>query len=262
MRYVLNFPGHLAGDLSYKKDEIVFGYSTVLAEAAGAAEQILFIPASDTSIFKAESPRERQGTCFWAMKYRLVHGGETLSVTDGSVEITREQENSQTPEEIAELFRSSELFYTYENTALALEAALCLCPTVFLPNQWLTEAIAMKEMGMDGFAWGTDAAEIARAKATVHLARDRYLSNYYNFWDQLSNFIIITQSRAKRDSLRWGAPRAMAWRVRWQPRIETFIFLIRRTIETFRREGVLSVGFKVRRKLVRFMGVKAAWKRR
>jgi len=189
VRYLLNFPGLLGGARRYPVKEMIFGYSKTLAEAGGAPDQVLFIPASDTTVFTPPTePRERRGSCFSAMKYRKEHGGTPLPVTADAVEITREEPDSPEPAAIAELFRRSEVFYTYENTALALEAALCLCPTVFLPNPWLTEVIAVNEMGWDGFAWGAEPAEIARAQATVHLARARYLSNYVRFWDQLSAF--------------------------------------------------------------------------
>jgi len=223
VRYLLNFPGHIAGDSTFAAEEIVFGYSDVLAVAGGMPENVLFIPASDISIFNPGAPRVRSGSCFWAMKYRMLHGGELLPVTANSVEITRDMPDSQNPAEIAELFRSSELFYTYENTALALEAALCLCPTVFIPNPWLTETIAAKELGTDGFAWGDDPAEIARAKATVHLARRRYLATYARFWDQLSVFVSMTQLRAAQDAASKGAPRKLIWTVRWRPKVELFL---------------------------------------
>jgi hypothetical protein len=249
VRYVLNFPGHLAGDKTYPPHETVFGYSGVLAAAAGAPAQVLFIPASNASLYTPGPPRERRGSCFWAMKYRIVHGGEPLPVTAESVEITRDMPDSQQPEEIAELFRNCELFYTYENTALALEAALCLCPTVFLPNPWLTEVIAARELGMDGFAWGDDPAEIARAKATVHLARERYLATYARFWEQLGGFVSVTQHKAAMDAARRGFPARLAWRVRWRPKIEVAAAACRGTVLTFRQEGISGVTRKLRRRL-------------
>jgi len=251
VRYVLNFPGQLAGDSIYAPEEIIFGYSSALAAAGGAPAQVLFIPASNASIFTPGEPRARQGSCFWAMKYRIVHGAEPLPITADSIEITRDLPDSPEPAAIAELFRRSELFYTYENTALALEAALCLCPTVFLPNPWLTEVIAAKEMGMDGFAWGPDPAEIARAKETVHLARERYLATYGQFWDQLSSFVSITQLRAAEDMERWGFPRRMLWRVRWRPKIESATFLAHRTVEVWLREGTRGVMRKLQRWIAR-----------
>jgi len=250
VRYVLNFPGQLAGDKTYPANEMVFGYSSVLAAAAGAPAQVLFIPASDATLYTPPvEPRERKGSCYWAMKYRIVHGGALLPVTAGSVEITRDLPDSQKPAEIAALFRSSELFYTYENTALALEAALCHCPTVFLPNPWLTETIAAKELGADGFAWGDDPAEIARAKATVHLVRERYLKSYAEFWEQLSVFVAVTQTRAAEDAAAGGFPASLALRVLWRPRIEFAAAACRGTVSTFRESGMRAVLRKLRRRL-------------
>lgn len=241
LRYVLNFPGLLGGNNRYPPEEIVFGYSQVLATIGGAPGQVLFIPASDATIFTPPAEgSERRGSCFCAMKYRQVHGGKLLPVTADSVEITRDLPDSPDPAAIAELFRRSEVLYAYENTALAIEAALCLCPTVFLPNPWLTELLAANEMGLDGFAWGTDPAEIARAKATVHLTRARYLSTHVRFWDQLSAFVATTQTRAATDAARWGFPRDMAWKLRWKSRIALVTSLARAQVTASQHETLVA----------------------
>jgi hypothetical protein len=255
VRYLLNFPGLLLDGFRRSPRDLVFGYSRVLAEAGGVADNVLFIPASDAAIFRPDPVRERRGGCFWAAKYRDVHGGEPLAITEGCVEITRDQPDSPGPAEIAELFRRSEVFYAYENTALALEAALCLCPTVFVPNPWLTEVIASREMGWDGFAFGTDPAEIARAKATVHLMREHYLATYPAFWDQLSRFVAATQARAAEAP---GFPRRMTWINRWRTLGtrcrhygSTARMLVRVAARVLRTEGPGAVWRKARARLVR-----------
>ncbi|OIQ92727.1 hypothetical protein GALL_253300 [mine drainage metagenome] len=190
VRYVLNFPGLLGGDKTYAPEEIVFGYSAVLAEAAGCPENVLFIPTSNSRIFhppQAESARS--GTCFYAKKYKLLHPNSLLPQTRESLEITTEQ----SPEEMAAIFSRSELIYCYENTAVALEAALCGCPAVFLPNQHLSSIIGAQELGADGFAWGDDPAEIARAKETVSRVFENYRATEALFWKQLDYFIFMTQ---------------------------------------------------------------------
>jgi FkbM family methyltransferase len=198
VRYVMNFPGLLGGDKEYSREELCFGYSQVLAAKTRFPDNILFLPATDTRIFRApiEEPN-RKGSCFYADKYKVVHKGELFNITKNSVEITRGLPHSQTPQEIANLFQHSELFYTYENTALAIEAVLCGCPAVFLPNPHLTEMIAIQELGPDGFAWGTDPKEIARAKATVKQGAKNYLKSYATFWRDLDHFIALTQKHAE-----------------------------------------------------------------
>ncbi len=194
VRYVLNFPGLLGGTKEYPADELCFGYSAVLAEAAKAAGNVLFLPATDTRVFYPEpSTQKRVGSCFYAYKYKTVHKGELSSVTSNSVEITRDQPGSQTPEEIAALFRRSAFFYTYENTALATEAVLCGCPAVFLPNPHLEDIIAKKELGQEGYAWGTAPEELARAQATVGQGMANYLKTYDVYWQDLNRFIALTQ---------------------------------------------------------------------
>ena len=198
VRYVLNFPGLLGGDKSYSGEELCFGYSKVLAECVNAPENILFIPASDSRVFYPPAETApRLGTCYYATKFKREHAGETFEVTKDSIEITARMPDSQSPKEIADLFRRSELFYTYENTALAIEATLCGCPAVFLPNPHLQSIIASEELGSDGVAWGDSPEEVARAKASVGAAIKNYEKSILNFHENLSKFIEKTQEHVK-----------------------------------------------------------------
>lgn len=195
VRYVLNFPGLLGGDKVYAPDELCFSYGEVLAKHTHHPDNILFLPAVDTNVYyPPPAGSERKGTCFYADKYQVAHKGKLFDITKDSLEITRDKPDSQTPQEIAEIFRRSELFYAYENTALAIEAVLCGCPVVFLPNPHLTDMIALKELGCDGYAWGAEPQEIARAKATVAKGAENYIKSYQIFWKDLDAFIIKTKA--------------------------------------------------------------------
>lgn len=197
VRYVLNYPGLLGGDATYSEDEFCVTYTKELASAVPNTHMTLFIPASDPHLFKPEPRMSRSGSCFYAGKYQEVHRGELFDVTRDSIEIHRQPLLSQTPEEISELFRRSEVFYTYENTALVIEALLCECPVVFLPNPYLTNAIAVHELGWDGIAWDTDEVEIDRAKVTVKQGRENYLRLFDEFARVLPVFIEQTQLVAR-----------------------------------------------------------------
>ena len=198
IRYILNFPGLLGGDASYDPEEICFSYSKVLATTTNKPENVLFIPTSDPRIFyPPDGNARREGSCFYAAKYQNSHHGKLFEVTYDSVEITSGKTDSQTPTEIAELFRKSEIFYTYENTALATEAALCGCPVVFLPNPHLTSIIATEELGTDGFAWGNSLEEVGRARETVPLAFSNYMQSINKFYEDLNAFIKKTQEHSK-----------------------------------------------------------------
>jgi hypothetical protein len=196
VRYFGNFPGLLGGDKKIDEDEIRFGYSKVLATAVHAPENVLFIPVSDTRIFHPVNGLERSHVCYYAGKHRAVHNAKVFGLPKGSIEITRDAPDSLTRQQIADLFRRSKLFYCYENSALAIEATLCGCPTVFMPNEYFSTPIAREELGWDGFAWGNDPAEIERARQTVGNAFPNYVRQVENFWPQLVGFIRLTQEAA------------------------------------------------------------------
>lgn len=199
VRWMLNFPGLLGGDTTYDSQEILFGYSRELARAVGRPdENVLHIPTIDTRTFHPSASAEpRIGACFYAHKYRqCLPGAELFPITKGAIEITKGLPDSQTPQEIARLFRRSEVFYAYENTILIFEAILCGCPAVLLPNPQLTELIGREELGSEGWAWGADPEDVARAKATVEQGAVNFLKTYDLFWDQLDRFVAITQAHA------------------------------------------------------------------
>lgn len=194
VRYVLNYPGLLGGDVTYQEEEFCVTYSLELASSVPNTQMTLFIPTSDPHVFTPEPRAERRmGTCFYAGKYQEDHGGKLHDITLNSAEIYRDPVRAQTTDQIADLFRRSEVFYAYENTALAIEAILCECPVVFLPNEYLIGLIGAHELGRDGIAWGADEAEIKRAKATVKNGRENYLRLFKEFERSLLLFIERTQ---------------------------------------------------------------------
>lgn len=203
VRYVLNFPGLLGGDRAYPRGEICFGYSPELLSEQDASyrDNVLFLPVSDPAIFyPPQHDVVRRGSCFYAGKYKYFHGGKLLPITRNAVEIhgPRGSGPPQSSQEIADLFRRSEMFYCYENSSLATEAVLCGCPVVMLPNEFFTRRIAVDILGTDGIAWGDSPAEVERARRTVHRFRERYLALSAEFWSQLDRFISFTQSAARR----------------------------------------------------------------
>ena len=197
VRYVLNYPGLLGGDKIFDQEDLCFSYSKILGQHTNNPENILFIPASDERIFHPPTTEsKRSGTCFYASKYQKSHKGKLFEITKDSLEITSGLPGSQSPEEIAEIFRRSEIFYTYENTALAIEATLCGCPAVFLPNDHLQSIIASQELGSDGIAWGAAPDEVERAKESVKEAFNNYRRCIKKFYKDLDVFVAKTQNHA------------------------------------------------------------------
>lgn len=256
MRYVMNYPGLLGGETSYAPDEILYGYSRRLADAVGVPDQVLFMPVSDTSIFHppASPDAPRSGSCFWAAKYKDYHGAKTFPVTDDSIEITRDLPGSQTPQQIAELFRRSERFYCYENTALAIEAMLCGCPTVFLPNEHFSELIGLDELGLDGFAWGDSPEAVAQARASIPKGRENYILLIDRFWHQLANMANRCAERARLTPYSTCVTLAIANTPQQQSQIAAS------ALRFYRQHGLRSLGDKMV-EIIRRDGIGALFRR-
>lgn len=195
VRYVLNYPGLLGGDKTYDATEMIFAYTDRLAQSVVDAQGVLFMPLVDRSIFHPGEVRERHGACFYAAKYRSV-GHQVFGLPAGAVEIHNYDSRAQTPSEIAELFRTCEKFYTFEDTALALEAALCGCPTVAMRSSFFSEPLGLTEFAGAGFALDDTPEEFARARASVGEVAPKYDEHVANFWHQLNAFIAATQAKA------------------------------------------------------------------
>lgn len=198
-RYYLNYPGHLGGDQVVDPNEMCLSYSENIRARIGGRGHVLFLPISDPNLFQppVESLLSRKGSCFYAAKFRHFHGGEIADSMKRNFEITRDSDLSLKKAELARLFGRSEFFYCFENSALAVEAALCGCPVVFMPNSHFTEVIAEKELGMNGFAWGDSAEELQRAKNSVHLFREIYLKQVEQVEFALRSFIDVSQAAVK-----------------------------------------------------------------
>lgn len=201
-RFVMNYPGLLGGDNQFSSNELIFSYSRQIAQKCNFdVSNVLFIPVSDSSIFyPPQDNSERKGTCVYLGKYTDFHGGKPFAITNNSTVITRQGNNVMSRKEMADLFRKSELLYLYENSAVAIEAALCGCPAVFIPNEYLKEKpLANYELGEDGYVFGLDKNEIEKAKTTVKLARGKFLESVDNFYHQLDDFIKKTQDKFARE---------------------------------------------------------------
>ncbi len=197
VRYVLNTPGFLAGDKVFDQNEMVWAFSNVLRSQCESCEGVLHMPVIDQRVFYEDVGRQRSGSAYYVAKYTDHHGQVEFGIPADSIRITRSKKDSQTPEEMAEIFRSVEVLYVFENTAVATEAVLCGCPVIFMPNPYLDKPLALEELGWDGYAWGASEEEVARARSTVAKAQDNYQRTIEEFENQFVSFIEKTQDKAK-----------------------------------------------------------------
>jgi hypothetical protein len=198
VRYILNYDDLLFKSDPLNDDDHLIAYSENIANKLQTSKTIstIFIPVSDPTFYHPPAVEHRNGGVYYAGKYKYHFSGITYPITAGLPEITRDQLGSQTPEQIRELFQSCEFFYCYEDSALALEAILCGCPVVFLPNEHFKEALGAKELGGLGFAWSDTPEQLAHAKATIKEARERYFFLLLDVDRAVKTFIQVTQPLA------------------------------------------------------------------
>jgi hypothetical protein len=199
VRYILNYDDLLFKNDSFNNDHYLLTYSRNIAEKLHTTkpENTIFLPVSDVNFYYPPENENRNGGVFYASKFKDHFSGKTFPITDGMPEITRDKLDSQTPEQIRKLFQTSEVFYCYEDSALALEAILCGCPVVFLPNEFFQQTLAAKEMDGLGYAWGDSPEQLTHAKATVRRARERYLFLLEQASSAVKVFIENTQPLAE-----------------------------------------------------------------
>jgi hypothetical protein len=197
VRYFLNYPGLLGGPAEFNPDELKIWYSEQMREVCNDGGMVLSFPATDARIFTPPPEGSvRRGTCYYGEKYKVFSGKPLPPPVEGSVEILREGPGVQTREEIIELFRTSEFFYCYESSALSMEAVLCGCPVVLIPNDHYTKPLLVKPFDLTGMAWGDSPEEIERAKKTVSQGREKYDEWIDKGFRQLDQFIEESQSKA------------------------------------------------------------------
>lgn len=195
--YLLNFKGLLGGP-NDGQSMFQIAYSEQIRHKSPNAKLKLFIPTSDPRVFHPpELPQMRYGTYFYAAKFQLRYGKIEKLPEKNAIEILRNGAAAQSVDELVRIYQTARRIYVYENTAVATEAAMCGCPVIFMPSEFLDSNITEYELGNYGMAWGQDAKEIQRAETTVDEFYDHYLGVYAQTRQQLDEFIEHTQVVAR-----------------------------------------------------------------
>ncbi|WP_231502182.1 glycosyltransferase [Herbaspirillum sp. RV1423] len=194
VRYLLNLPGALNQEpLDWGKDDLIYAHREELIPP-GMTAPLLATPLVNDQIFHPGAQNQpRRGTLVWINRY-LNKGGTLDPLTRDATEISL-RVPQRSAEELAALFRQSELLYTYEPSTTCYEALLCGCPVVYLPNpvSLANPMFGLGYLNAAGSAWGPSTEQLAHARATVHQAPEIYRQRSSAFWQQLDDFIHATQ---------------------------------------------------------------------
>lgn len=191
VRYALYFPGRYGSGVAvYPEDEIVFKHRDLLYPSG----QELHLPIVDLDLFAVPSPAvERDITLVYYNRYNgpLQDHGENV------VEIS--SKHPVPHKETANLYRRAKVMYAYEGATATIEARLCGCPVVLVPNDQKLKAFDEDQTfyGTSGLAWGTEPEALAKAQATVSGYRAEYEATVSRWKEQFIRFIESTQALAE-----------------------------------------------------------------
>lgn len=192
-RYYLNRPGFFTGIKDVNLNEFNFAYTSSMLNGYAEADHILYLPQIDTNLFclpKMPEKRVSGKVCYYLGRRRNAKRTSAFIKPD-SVEITLKYPKNKN--ELVEVFQECEYFISYQDSSLCLEAALCGCIAIILPDKNMESPLGKDETKMYGVAWGDSPDEIARARATLDSARILYLQRIKEFWIGLDQFIEKTQ---------------------------------------------------------------------
>ena len=201
-RYYLNRPGFFTGTNYVNLNEFNFAYTSSMLNGYAEADHILYLPLIDTNLFcppKMPEKRVSGKVCYYLGRKRDAKRTSGLIKQD-SIEITLKYPKNKN--ELVKIFQECEYFISYQDSSLCLEAALCGCIAIILPDKNVESPLAQNETKMYGMAWGDSPDEIARARATLGLVRTLYLQRIKEFWTNLDLFIEKTQKiHCEKDSI-------------------------------------------------------------
>ena len=193
VRYYLNKPGFFTGAKHLNLNEFNLAYTSSMLNGYQEADHILYLPLINTNLFCVpERPEKRVSgkVCYYLGRNRDAKRTSVLIKPD-SVEITLKYPANKI--ELVKIFQECEYFISYQDSGLCLEATLCGCIAIILPNKDTESPLSEKETMMYGIAWGDSPGEIARAQATLGLVRNLYINRIDEFWVSLDLFIEKSQ---------------------------------------------------------------------
>jgi GT2 family glycosyltransferase/glycosyltransferase involved in cell wall biosynthesis len=194
-RWLLNVPGHLGGEDTYSKNDLIFYHLPWCLPASMSGTQ-LYIPSVNTHIFNNdENPldEKRSGFCRYAHKF-LGFGGKIKPEHEAFRSLGHEI--TLRPEDIASILRSSEALYCYERSAIIQEAIACGCPVLCVSSEyWDIQPLEVFEPGIE-MDLGTES--LAKAKAEIGNYADNLRSYQAHSIEQIRQLAEQSQAQVKK----------------------------------------------------------------
>jgi len=192
IRWLLNKPGHLAGDTEYAPGNLVYYYNASFLPEHMRGEQ-LSLPSIDLDTFhNRDNPHhaKRSGACYFANKYLAFGGQVSPDLTNGATSLCLDIPRSA--QEIADILRRAEVLYCYEQSSIVLEALACGCPVLIVPSDYWHDHGNSDGVGI-GIRLSTQPNALAEAQAELDGYGEILRQGLRHSWWQVERMATQTQ---------------------------------------------------------------------
>ncbi|MGY4490020.1 glycosyltransferase [Pseudomonas sp. TE3610] len=241
VRYMLNREGALGpGSVEAGPDDLFFYFRPEFYQgAADESVNVLTLPSTDMNLFAPDDSRVR--TSNYLYLHRLPAEAVNYAQLPDDIQLLS-MDSPLTLQQLAHAFKGAKALYTYEAGSTCTKALLSGCPVVALRAPGHEHLAATQKTADDlggGFAWDDSDASLERARAELPGMRAYQLGIEDIFWDQLDEFVRLTQARAAAENSRdsgsisdWLASRAP---------VKSHAALIDEHLQQHRQDGRLGI---------------------
>lgn len=197
VRYILNTVGRLTGQpLNEGEEDLIFYYSeNFIGDKQKDEVDYLYLPVLDTNLFKPDPAKVKDRSFVFQYRYplekidfsRFPPGTELLSMA-----------NPVSLAELAAKLQTGKVLYSYELSAVCVEAMMCGCPVIFMQEGGLRATPDSFMFGTNGSAMASERNGLQRAAATVSVVHPIVLSQMGVFAAQLPWFVESTQEASRK----------------------------------------------------------------
>jgi glycosyltransferase involved in cell wall biosynthesis len=172
--------------------ELVFSFSTAHNINVNTRHNLMMVDIEP--YFKFPEIENRTQKCYRVGKG---HGGAKIPITNDCIEITYNYPNTR--QELANLFKSSSVFYTYDHLSLLpIESLFCGCPVLVIgctnESKEIISKNFMYKYGLDFYNESCNPDTLNKLKGEIPLQIEIYKEVMIGWEKELSDFINLTEN--------------------------------------------------------------------
>lgn len=195
VRYMLNHEGLLTGrKVNPGERDLTFYHSPEFIPEGVTAPEVLQVPVCNDELFAPRFAGPRKHSYLYLGRVR--RDEVDFSQLPADIQVL-DIHRPRSLQELADLFQTASVLYSYEISGTCACAMLAGCPVLYVRNPNLQTHPDQATFSTDGSAFTDEEGGLERARATVARVRERWQKIKDGFPPQLAHFIHKTQELAE-----------------------------------------------------------------